>query len=32
MPSKLAGILINDYHKNIQLSTSEMLKKVSVHA
>ena len=32
VPSKLTGILINDYHKNIQLPISEMLKKVSVHA
>ena len=31
MPSKLAGILINDYYKYIQLATSEVLKEVTFH-
>ena len=30
--SKLAGILINDYYKYIQLATSEVLKKFTVQA
>ena len=32
VPSNLAGILINDYYKYIQLATSEVLKKFTVHA
>ena len=31
VPSKLAGILINDYYKYIQLATSEVLKEVTFH-
>ena len=32
VPLKLAGILTNNYYETIQLATSKMLKKVTLHA